>query len=74
MQSFFYRNRGHDKFIASHGEDSGIPQYYGIFYAMGMALIVEGVMSACYHVCPTSTNFQFGKCHLRNWHCTHNLH
>ena len=37
----------------------GIHQQYGIFYAMGWALIFEGVFSACYHVCPTNENFQF---------------
>ena len=37
----------------------GIPQHYGMYYAMGLALIMEGVMSACYHVCPNHTNFQF---------------
>ena len=26
---------------------------------MGFALISEGFLSACYHVCPTSENFQF---------------
>ena len=38
----------------------GIPQHYGIFYAMGFALCMEGFMSGCYHVCPTVSNFQFG--------------
>lgn len=38
----------------------GIPQHYGLFYAMGFALIMEGVLSGCYHVCPNHTNFQFG--------------
>lgn len=37
----------------------GIPQPYGLFYAMGLGLCMEGVMSACYHVCPTYSNFQF---------------
>lgn len=61
----------------------GIPQHYGLFYAMGTALMVlifvcclfslltiylvfifhkvEGVLSACYHICPTHANYQFGK-------------
>ena len=26
---------------------------------MGLALIFEGVLSACYHICPTNENFQF---------------
>ncbi|XP_065561244.1 SID1 transmembrane family member 1-like [Artemia franciscana] len=37
----------------------GIPQFYGLFYAMGVSLILEGVMSACYHICPTHANYQF---------------
>ncbi|KAK0071435.1 hypothetical protein PV326_001250, partial [Microctonus aethiopoides] len=37
----------------------GIPQHYGLFYAMGTALMMEGVLSACYHVCPNHINFQF---------------
>ncbi|XP_025101471.1 SID1 transmembrane family member 1-like isoform X2 [Pomacea canaliculata] len=37
----------------------GIPQHYGLLYAMGLALIMEGVTSACYHVCPSYSNFQF---------------
>jgi hypothetical protein len=28
---------------------------------MGVALIMEGVLSAAYHVCPNHSNFQFGK-------------
>lgn len=27
---------------------------------MGTALMVEGVLSACYHICPTHANYQFG--------------
>ncbi len=37
----------------------GLPQHFGIYYAMGFALISEGVLSAIYHVCPTNENFQF---------------
>ncbi|XP_072386830.1 SID1 transmembrane family member 1-like isoform X1 [Diabrotica undecimpunctata] len=48
----------------SHKDDDfdrqfGIPQHYGLFYAMGVALIMEGVLSASYHVCPNFLNFQF---------------
>lgn len=28
---------------------------------MGVALIMEGLLSASYHVCPNHSNFQFGK-------------
>lgn len=40
-------------------KEMGIPQHFGLFYAMGLALIMEGIMSACYHVCPNYSNFQF---------------
>jgi len=42
-----------------HPLHTGIPESYGIFYAMGAALTLEGVLSACYHICPTAENFQF---------------
>ena len=37
----------------------GIPEQYGIFYGLGLALIAEGFMSATYHICPTKESFQF---------------
>jgi len=37
----------------------GLPKHYGILYAMGWALFMEGIMSASYHVCPNYSNFQF---------------
>jgi hypothetical protein len=37
----------------------GIPEQFGIFYALGGALIMEGILSGCYHICPTNINFQF---------------
>uniref|UniRef100_A0A803YCG6 SID1 transmembrane family member 1 n=1 Tax=Meleagris gallopavo TaxID=9103 RepID=A0A803YCG6_MELGA len=40
-------------------DDYGIPKHFGLFYAMGIALMMEGVLSACYHVCPNYSNFQF---------------
>jgi hypothetical protein len=40
-------------------EKRGIPQFFGIYYAMGLALILEGLMSSLYHICPTNANFQF---------------
>ncbi|XP_071844081.1 SID1 transmembrane family member 1-like isoform X2 [Apostichopus japonicus] len=45
---------------SSHlAQATGIPKHYSLFYALAVALIVEGVMSGCYHVCPNNTNFQF---------------
>ncbi len=37
----------------------GIPQHFGMFYAMGYALIMECFFSSFYHVCPSDENFQF---------------
>ena len=35
---------------------------YSLFgFLTGLALIMEGVLSGCYHVCPNNSNFQFGK-------------
>ncbi|XP_034778348.1 SID1 transmembrane family member 1-like isoform X1 [Acipenser ruthenus] len=39
--------------------DYGIPKHFGLFYTMAIALVMEGVLSACYHVCPNYSNFQF---------------
>jgi len=65
----FYRKHLHDKKLdndkkleredSKQIEPTGIPQHVGIFYAMGFALISEGFLSACYHACPTTENFQF---------------
>lgn len=37
----------------------GIPQHFGLFYSMGVALIMEGILSGSYHICPNHANFQF---------------
>jgi len=42
-----------------HGEEYGVPTQYGLYFAMGLSLFMEGVMSSCYHVCPTNVTFQF---------------
>ncbi|KAJ8780104.1 hypothetical protein J1605_011899 [Eschrichtius robustus] len=45
--------------LLSPQQECGIPKHFGLFYAMGTALMMEGLLSACYHVCPNYTNFQF---------------
>ena len=42
-------------------QSHGVPQFFGIYYAMGIALIIEGFMSSFYHICPSNANFQFGE-------------
>ncbi|PBC32161.1 SID1 transmembrane family member [Apis cerana cerana] len=51
--------REHNKFDEEKNKCYGIPQHYGLFYAMGTALIMEGILSGSYHVCPNRSNFQF---------------
>ena len=45
--------------LANMENTHGVPFYSGIYYTMGAALAMEGVMSACYHICPTTISFQF---------------
>eukprot|EP00117_Sycon_ciliatum_P031838 scpid38814/ scgid24829/ SID1 transmembrane family member 1 len=52
----------------------GLPQHFGLFYALGLALCVEGVMSACYHVCPTPLNIQFDTTFMYIIICLANMH
>jgi hypothetical protein len=49
----------------------GIPQHFGVFYAMGIALSMEGILSGCYHVCPSFNNFQFDTAfmYMIGWLC-----
>ncbi|XP_064650536.1 SID1 transmembrane family member 1-like isoform X3 [Lineus longissimus] len=52
----------HKKAVEMHDhyeQHYGIPQHFGLFYAMGIALVMEGILSGCYHVCPSYSNFQF---------------
>uniref|UniRef100_A0A1B6JLN8 SID1 transmembrane family member 1 n=1 Tax=Homalodisca liturata TaxID=320908 RepID=A0A1B6JLN8_9HEMI len=51
-----YRRQRISHAVGSH---LGIPYHYGMFYALGVALCMEGVLSACYHLCPNHSNFQF---------------
>ncbi|CAH2056166.1 unnamed protein product, partial [Iphiclides podalirius] len=44
---------------ANQPKELGIPQHHGLFYSMGLALMMEGLLSACYHLCPNKMNFQF---------------
>ena len=58
----FYNKNGTIKYIFRNVEflnRRGIPEQYGMFFAMGGALIMEGLLSACYHICPTVESFQF---------------
>ncbi|CAF1443497.1 unnamed protein product [Rotaria magnacalcarata] len=58
----YRRDMAYARFLSKYpaiGRDFGIPQHFGLFYAMGIGLFMEGVMSACYHICPSKQNFQF---------------
>ncbi|XP_032663534.1 SID1 transmembrane family member 1-like isoform X2 [Odontomachus brunneus] len=56
---FLTYSREHNESNKEEAKCYGIPQHYGLFYAMGTALIMEGILSASYHVCPNRSNFQF---------------
>ncbi len=48
-----------DNHAVIHPNDTGIPEQFGIYFAMAGASIGEGILSACFHICPTNINFQF---------------
>ncbi|XP_049883725.1 SID1 transmembrane family member 1-like [Pectinophora gossypiella] len=58
LMAVYTRHARHRATSASEKE-LGIPQHFGLLYAMGIALVSEGLLSAAYHVCPNSMNFQF---------------
>ena len=37
----------------------GVPRHYSLFYSVGLSLVGVGVMSSCYHICPTDVTFQY---------------
>lgn len=49
----------------------GIVPNFGLCCAMGLALAVEGLLSACYHLCPHSMTSQFGKFLMSDQLMTH---
>jgi len=53
--SYTYMRKKYPMIMSNHG----IPQHFGLFYTMGIGLIMEGILSAAYHVCPSFNNFQF---------------
>eukprot|EP00092_Neocalanus_flemingeri_P001570 GFUD01001673.1.p1 GENE.GFUD01001673.1~~GFUD01001673.1.p1 ORF type:complete len:783 (-),score=140.40 GFUD01001673.1:69-2417(-) len=40
-------------------QEQGLPQQYAVFYAMGCAMIFQGVLSCIFHVCPSNLSLQF---------------
>ena len=41
------------------GLESRVLQQFSLFYAMGFTLIFQGLLSVCYHICPTNYSLQF---------------
>ncbi|KAL7305985.1 hypothetical protein TKK_0001455 [Trichogramma kaykai] len=58
MTIVYTRQRKNANLLLMHRE-YGIPPHYGLYYAMGFALVMEGIMSGSYHVCPSHSTFQF---------------
>ena len=54
-----YKKNQKELNLITKGIKKGLPQNFGIFYALGLALMFIGTLSFCYHVCPTNENFQF---------------
>ncbi|XP_013185450.1 SID1 transmembrane family member 1 [Amyelois transitella] len=54
-----WRRHGYHLAKTAAQKELGIPQHFGLLYAMGIALVSEGMLSAAYHVCPNGMNFQF---------------
>ena len=44
---------------AQGNSTTGVPQVFGIYYALAVGLFFEGIMSGIYHICPSLINFQF---------------
>ena len=43
-----------------HGKKKrGLPQQYGLYYAMGLATVAQGLLSATFHICPSNLSLQF---------------
>lgn len=67
----YYRQKNYNNYVdkyhrlkasnrdVENPHSTGIPEQFGIYYAMAAASVGEGVLSACYHICPTGVNFQF---------------
>ena len=55
----FLKTVKREKLSVEYLNQCGVPEQYGIFYAMGAATIIEGILSSCYHICPTHESFQF---------------
>ena len=47
--------------LCDHAQTRGVHQHFGVYYAMGIGLVFEGLMGCFYHICPNNANFQFGK-------------
>jgi len=37
----------------------GLPQQSGLYYAMGLASVAQGLLSAIFHICPSNLSLQF---------------
>ena len=42
-----------------HENDTGLVQQYSIFYTLGICMILQGVFSSTFHICPSNVSLQF---------------
>jgi len=63
MSIVLFKKLKYEAFLAKNSnideDEYGVPTQYGLYFAMGLSLFMEGVMSSSYHVCPTNVTFQF---------------
>lgn len=50
-----------DRPFALCPQEYGIPEHYGMLESLGVGIMVVGVLSGSYHVCPNRLNIQFGE-------------
>ena len=53
VKSFYFQESG------SLTGVRGLPQQYGLYYAIGTALVAQGFLSAIFHICPSNLSLQF---------------
>jgi len=58
----FYKSRdlpSENQPDVDHKSNTGIVQQYSLFYTLGICLIMQGVFSIIFHVCPSNVSLQF---------------
>jgi len=57
LKSFFLPEENRTE--TDHMGRIGLPQQHSLFYTMGICMVMQGVFSAIFHVCPSNISLQF---------------